>query len=197
MQNGRDIAPTVNRLLSLPFVLRLATRDAHPASHISFAANHPNAQPFTSTTTIVHPSDPSRTYETTLWPIHCVQGTSGAALVPELEQGNLDAVIDKGRAEKLEMYSAFYDPFQIEDSGVKRRLKEAGATHVYVVGLAGDYCVKATAVDSAKEGFVTYLVEEGTRCVEPGKWGDVKKELEGNGVKIVSIDGEEVATVRR
>lgn len=196
IKEGRDIAPTVNRLLTYPFALRLATRDAHPASHISFSANHPGTEPFTSTTTITHPSDPSRTYETTLWPVHCVQGTSGAALVPELDQSGLDAVVDKGKTESLEMYSAFYDPFRVEDTGLRRRLAEAGVTHVYVVGLAGEYCVKATAADAAGEGFVTYVVEEGTRCVDPGRWADVKRELAAGGVEVVPVDGAQVARVR-
>ena len=52
---GRSIAPILNNLLSLPFALKLATRDWHPRKHVSFASNHgPDAKPFTSTTTITH-----------------------------------------------------------------------------------------------------------------------------------------------
>src|SRR5271170_205 len=73
--NGRDIIPTVNKLLDLPFVIKIATKDWHPADHISFASNHTDKQPFTDLTTIINPSNAAETYETRLWPDHCIQNT--------------------------------------------------------------------------------------------------------------------------
>ncbi|KAK5987067.1 Nicotinamidase [Cladobotryum mycophilum] len=171
---GRDIAPIVNALLDLPFALKIATRDWHPRDHVSFAANHPGAAPFTSNYTIVNPADAAENYTTTLWPVHCVQGSSGAQLVPELNLREVDAVIDKGMNPTVEMYSAFYDPFRISDSGLAGMLHAAGITDVYVVGLAFDYCVKATAEHALGEGFGTYVVGEGTRAVDPGRWEGVR-----------------------
>lgn len=108
-------------------------------------------------------------------------------------------MVEKGQHPKVEMYSAFYDPLQkprVSDSGLAARLKEAGITHAYVVGLAADYCVKYTAIDAASEGFETYVVEEGTRAVDERVWeGEVKKELETKGVRIVKADGQEVRRV--
>lgn len=196
MPNGRDVLPTINTLLALPFPLKLATQDWHPPTHTSFSSNHPHSAPFTSTHTIAHPSDPSRSYATTLWPDHCVQGSPGAALLPGLRADLLHGVLKKGRREDVEMYSAFYDPFRLEDSGLAGRLRGEGVGTVFVVGLAGDYCVRATALDARGEGFEVVLVEEGTRCVDPGAWGRVKGELEGEGVKVVSVEGDEVARVR-
>lgn len=186
----------LNALLALPFALKLATRDFHPKSHISFASNHPSAKPYTSTTTITDPADPSRSYTTTLWPDHCVQLTPGAELAEELDQKLLDDVVDKGMISSVEMYSAFYDPFEVSDSGLAGRLKRNGVTHVFVVGLAADYCVKATAEDAAKEGFKTYIVEEATKPVAPEKWQEVREEIIKGGVKMVSMDGDEVAQVK-
>ncbi|KAI3392131.1 hypothetical protein diail_6143 [Diaporthe ilicicola] len=197
---GRDIAPTVNELLSLPsFATRIATQDWHPEDHISFAANHTAKQPFTDTITVVNPHNASESYETRLWPVHCVQGTRGAELVPELHAGDVDVVVKKGADARVEMYSAFYDPFEsprVSDSGLAATLRDKGVTHVYVVGLAFDYCVSATATDAAKEGFVTYVVEEGTRSVDAAGWDKCKEGLAAGGVKLVSMDGEEVQKLK-
>lgn len=198
--NGRDIAPTVNELLSLPsFGVRIATQDWHPAEHISFAANHTSKQPFTDSATVVNPHNASESYETRLWPVHCVQGTKGAELVPELRADGVDVVVKKGTDARVEMYSAFYDPFtspRVSDSGLAQTLRDKGVTHVYVVGLAFDYCVSATAADAAKEGFVTYVVEEGTRAVDAAGWEKCKEGLAGGGVKVVRMDGEEVQRLK-
>ena len=212
--DARAITAPVSHLLSLPFPLKLATRDWHPPSHISFAPNHhhqnappsskegeeaaPHPPPFTSTATITHPADPSLTYETTLWPVHCVADTPGAQLVqdPHLNlAARVDGIIDKGRDPRVEMYSAFYDPFRVEDSGLAARLRDARVTHVYVVGLAADFCVRATAEHAAEEGYTAYIVEEGTRPVMPDKWPACRDELVAKGVKMVSIDGDEVKRV--
>ncbi|KAL6859795.1 NAD(+) salvage pathway protein [Amphichorda felina] len=196
--DARAITAPVNHLLSLPFALKLATRDWHPPNHISFAPNHLSSQPFTSTTTVPHPSDPSRApYTTTLWPVHCVADSPGAQLVPDLHASLLDAVVDKGRDPRVEMYSAFYDPFRVEDSGLARTLRDAAVTHVYVVGLAADYCVKATAEDAVQEGFETYIVEEGTRPVVVDRWPECREQIVAKGVRMVSVEGEEVKRVER
>lgn len=96
------------------------------------------------------------------------------------------------------MYSAFYDPLErprCSDSGLAGVLREKGVSDVFVVGLAFDYCVRATAVDSAKEGFRTVVVGEGTRAVDAGAWEKVVGELRERGVEVVGVDGEEVARV--
>jgi nicotinamidase-related amidase len=110
----------------------------------------------------------------------------------------IDKVVEKGQVKEVEMYSAFYDPLEkprVSDSGLAGVLREKGVTDVYCVGLAFDYCVKCTAVDAAKEGFKTYVVGEGTRAVDPSVWEEVKGELRGKGVEVVSLDGEAVARV--
>lgn len=196
---GRATVAVVNRLLALPrFVLRVATKDWHPPDHISFASNHAGKQPFVDFATVTNPLNPDEpSYKTRLWPDHCVQHTPGAALVPDLDPSRyLDTVIEKGTNKDVEMYSAFYDPFtnpRVSDSGLAALLKERAVTHVYVVGLAADYCVRCTALDSLKEGFVTYIVEEGTRAVDAGAWPTQRTELAVAGVQMVHLDGPEVA----
>ncbi|RFU24754.1 hypothetical protein B7463_g11584, partial [Scytalidium lignicola] len=178
--------------------MKIATRDWHPSDHISFASNHPGASPYISTTTVINPSNPSETYESRLWPDHCIQGTSGAQLVPELDRSKIDAVVDKGMRKEVEMYSAFFDPLQkprISDSGLSGMLKSKGITDVYVVGLAADYCVKFTAIDAAKEGFRTFVIEEGTRAVDPGTWSETKAELSSQRVDVIDMASGELRKV--
>jgi nicotinamidase-related amidase len=148
---------------------------------------------------VVNPQNPSETYESLVWPVHCVQHSPGAELIPELDVSRLDRVIEKGTHPKVEMYSAFYDPLKaprVCDSGLAGTLKEAGVTDVYVVGLAADFCVKYTALDSQAEGFMTYVIEEGTRAVDTAGWADVRQEIERAGVKLVSVEGPEVRRLK-
>ncbi|KAK7472521.1 NAD(+) salvage pathway protein [Stygiomarasmius scandens] len=202
---GRTIASALNHLLSLPFTLKIATKDFHPQDHISFAENHsaPNNVPFTSFATITNPNNPDETYTTRLWPVHCVQGTSGAELDPELDVKNVDRVVVKGTDPRVEMYSAFEAPFRNPilkeaSSGMTELLREFEITDCFVVGLAMDYCVKSTAIDAKNEGFRSYIVKEGTKAVDSGPqgWGKTEVELEEAGVGLVSVNGAEVEKVK-
>lgn len=167
--------------------------------HTSFASSHPGKEAFTSFTTITNPENAAEKYESRLWPDHCVQGTKGAELVADLDLSKVNKVLEKGQRKEVEMYSAFYPPLsspRVGDSGLSTLLKEKGVTDVYVVGLAADYCVAATAEDAVKEGFKAWIVEEGTRPVAPEGWEAKKAELEENGVRVVGMEGEEVGRVR-
>jgi len=202
VQDGREIAPIVNHLLSLPFVLKVATKDWHPQDHISFASNHPPPKnvPFTSEVTIKNPHNPSETQTTRLWPDHCVQGTKGAELVPELDRAKIDHIIEKGQDKRVEMYSAFADPFispTVSKSDLEAVLKDKGMTHVYCVGLAMDYCVKFTAIHAAEAGFATFIINEGTKAVDPTSWDTVKSQLKQAGVEMVGADSKQVGEVAK
>lgn len=134
-----------------------------------------------------------------LWPVHCVQHTKGAELIPDLHLDKVDLIVEKGSDERVEMYSAFSDSFGNLTAGqggvnhdLAKLLREKDITDVYCVGLAGDYCVNYTALDSAKAGFKTYVIEEAQRCVDPSSWPDVKKNLQSNKVQVINEDSEEV-----
>lgn len=197
---GRDIATPINDLLSLPsFAIRIATQDWHPQDHVSFASNHTGKEPFSDFVTVVNPHNADEKYDTRLWPVHCVQNTKGAELIPELDATKVDEVLKKGKDSRVEMYSAFYDPFKsprVSDSGLVGILKDKGVTHVYVVGLAYDYCVKSTAIDAASEGFTTYVIEEATKAVAGAEWAECTTALEKQGVKVVRMNGDEVKRLR-
>ncbi|KAI9924722.1 NAD(+) salvage pathway protein [Aspergillus wentii] len=207
VEGGRSIAPVINSLLGLPgFVVRIATQDYHPLDHISFASNYPepNNKPYESFIEMTNPAPgkQSETKRQLLWPVHCVAGCKGASIISEIDTDKIDVYVKKGMDARVEMYSVFGDPFgnldpavtfQSVDVDIKSVLEESKITDVFIVGLAGDYCVKATAIDAAKAGYRTFVVEEGTRCVIPGKgWEETKRELSEAGVSVVGADGPEV-----
>ena len=196
--------PVINDLLRQSFVFKVATKDHHPRDHISFASNHEDKQPFTSFATIRNPNNLDEAYESRLWPDHCVVGTAGNELVKELDIEKVDLILEKGTDPRVEMYSVFRPPLtnpplRESESGLEGTLKEKGVTDVYFVGLAGDYCVRFSAIDCAKAkdaGWNTYVIEEGIRCVDPGAgWEEARAEMLDAGVKIVGIKDDIVQRI--
>ena len=151
---------------------------------------------------MTNPENTAETIMTAVWPVHCVQGTPGCDIIPEINAGEFDVVVEKGMSQGVEMYSAFADAFgnksRAASLDLAALLRSHSITHVYIVGLAGDYCVKCTALDAKKEGFVVLIVEEGIRSVDDGEngWGAAKETFLSTGVQLVSVDGPEVARVR-
>jgi nicotinamidase-related amidase len=115
-----------------------------------------------------------------IWPVHCVRDTPGAQLHPDLD-ARFDAIIDKGRAPDQEGYSGF------EDTPLEQLLRERGVDTVHIVGLALDYCVKATALAARAAGFDVVVHREATRAVEvaPGDGDRALEELRAAGVEVV------------
>lgn len=117
--------------------------------------------------------------------------------MPELDVSQVDAVVDKGMNPDVEMYSAFWDPLRVSVSELGGKLKEKRVTDVFVVGLAADYCVRATAESAVEEGYRTYIVEEGTRAVNKETWEtEGRQEVERRGISIVSAGGNEIQRVK-
>jgi nicotinamidase-related amidase len=96
------------------------------------------------------------------------------------------------------MYSAFADPYtkHVSQSGLAYLLRKEGVTDCFVVGLATDYCVKWTAIDAAKEGFKTWVIQEAIRGVDRGESEKTKNGFSDAGVTLVSLDGQEVTAVK-
>jgi nicotinamidase/pyrazinamidase len=103
------------------------------------------------------------------WPVHCVRDTWGAELHPDLEVVEDAPVVRKG-VDGGDGYSGFSvrDPVSGEESETElgRHLEAAGTRRVVVVGLAGDVCVKATALDARELGYEVIVPEAATRMVE-------------------------------
>jgi nicotinamidase/pyrazinamidase len=121
------------------------------------------------------------------WPVHCVAGTWGAELHPDLRvEGDR---VRKGTGGE-DGYSGFSmaDPVSGETSstGLAELLRDRGVERVVVVGLATDYCVKATALDGVRLGFDTTVVERAVRPVdlEPGDGARALGEMRAAGVAL-------------
>lgn len=203
IDGGRDLAPAINHLLSLPYTLKVATKDFHPHDHVSFHTSYddPNMKSFGSSAPITNPANPSETKEISIWPVHCVQDTEGAQLIPELDASKFDVILEKGKDKSVEMLSAFADVFRNKTAAasldLSGLLRSHGIDCVHVVGLAGDFCVKHTALDARKEGFKVFVINEGVRSVNEGSegWGATVETLQGAKVKIVSIGSPEITAL--
>ena len=85
--DGDQVIPIANRLMDC-FALVLATQDWHPVNHGSFAANHPGRQPG-------EVIDLNGIMQV-LWPVHCVQGSPGAAFSTQLHAERFQQGLSKG-----------------------------------------------------------------------------------------------------
>jgi nicotinamidase/pyrazinamidase len=101
-----------------------------------------------------------------------------------MSETDLDAVVDVGVGREDEGYSGF------EKSKLERLLRERGVDEVAVVGLATDYCVRASAIDAAALGFVTTVVTDAIRPVEvePGDGERALEEMQAAGAKLATSD---------
>lgn len=175
---GSEVVPIVNRLQQL-FELVVATLDWHPSNHCSFAANHPGKKPGDVMALNGVPQ--------ILWPVHCVQNTPGAAFVAGLNTRRVEKVFQKGTEPDIDSYSGFFDNGHRKATGLADYLRSRGTAEVFVVGLATDYCVKFTAIDSVHLGFKTHLIEDACRGVElqPGDVARALEEMRQAGVTIM------------
>ncbi|KAJ2918395.1 hypothetical protein MD484_g1998, partial [Candolleomyces efflorescens] len=165
---GASILPQVNSLIQLEtFEAKIATRDHHPANHVSFAKSHQGKTEFTSKIVIYHPEDVKELEgkEQVLWPVHCVADTHGAEFIPGLVTDRFDATIVKGVHPSIESYSGFKDIWGKKETELPGILNERGVTDVFYVGLAGDFCVKYTALDSVDYGFKTWVVVDAVKSI--------------------------------
>ena len=133
----------------------VATRDWHPAGHVSFAER----------------GGP--------WPVHCVAGTAGGALHPDVDRV-ADLVVSKGTDTEVDAYSGF------DRTPLAAVLRAAGITRVLVGSLATDYCVRATALDALREGFEVVVLRDAVRAVDvqPGDGDRALEEMRAAGAQI-------------
>ena len=135
-----------------------------------------------------HPPDtPHFEKDGGIWPVHCVRDTWGAAFHPGLVvEGE---VVRKGTGGE-DGYSGFTmrDPVSGDDAstGLDERLRAHEVESLVVVGLATDYCVKATALDAIRLRYPTTVVRDCIAAVdvEPGDGERALRELEAAGVTL-------------
>jgi nicotinamidase/pyrazinamidase len=114
------------------------------------------------------------------WPPHCVVGTDGVKLHPNLDRGPIEAVFDKGE------HAAAYSGFEGRGAhGVPLAdwLRDHDVDAVDVAGIATDHCVRATALDAVGNGFATRVLLHLTAGVTDGTTDAAIEELRAAGVE--------------
>ncbi len=175
---GDEVIPLANTLQN-HFELVLATQDWHPANHGSFATNHAGKKP----------GDRVELdgIEQILWPAHCVQETPGAEFAPSFDTKRIARVFQKGTDPRIDSYSTFLDNAHRKATGLGDYLKERSIKHVYLLGLALDYCVKYSALDARYLGFKTRVIVDACRgiALEPGDLDRALNEMNEVGATLV------------
>lgn len=161
--NGDDVISLANQLQSC-FDVIVATQDWHPKDHMSFASNHSGHQ--VGDVMVIN------NVSQVLWPVHCVQTTTGAEFHPQLDITRIHKTILKGTDKTIDSYSAFFDNAHLRSTGLGEYLKAQGINKIYIMGLATDYCVKYSCLDALHLGFEVSVIEDACRGVEL-KQGDV------------------------
>jgi len=158
---GAEIARAISaRLAEGGYEYAIATRDHHvdPGAHFS--------------------GDPDFV---DTWPAHCVVGTAGVSLHPNLDTSRIQAVFDKGE------YSAAYSGFEGFADGVSLPawLAERGVDCVEIEGIATDHCVRATALDAVRAGLATQVRLDLTAGVAAATVASALDELRAAGVELL------------
>jgi nicotinamidase/pyrazinamidase len=165
---GDQVIPVANRMMDRCDLV-VATQDWHPATHGSFATQHPGRK--------IGDVIDLNGLQQVLWPVHCVQGTRGAEFAPGLDRSRIGRVFQKGTDPAVDSYSGLYDNGHRKSTGLGEFLREQGVSDVFVMGLATDYCVKFTVLDALAAGFAAHLVQDGCRGVDL-KAGDSVRAIE-------------------
>jgi nicotinamidase/pyrazinamidase len=115
------------------------------------------------------------------WPVHCVVGTAGVEFHPALDTDRIEAVFEKGE------HAAAYSGFEGQAGGIRLAawLRMRDVSDVDVVGIATDHCVRATALDAAREGFATTVLLDLTAGVAAATTEAALGELRAAGVSLV------------
>jgi len=155
VRNGLKIIEPLNSIAAI-FTERsgmvIATQDWHPVNHASFAASHKDKKPYDTI-------DIGEVHNQVLWPIHCVQGSTGADFHKDLNSKSINLIIRKGFRRGLDAYSAFFENDRKTPTGLDGLLKSLSINTVVIGGLATDYCVLYSALDATTLGYKAVVVE--------------------------------------
>jgi nicotinamidase/pyrazinamidase len=155
--HGDEVVPVLNRWIAAAVAAGVpvyASRDWHPLHHLSFRESGGQ------------------------WPVHCVQDSDGARFHPDLRLPPSSVVVTKGARFDRDQYSAF------DETGLAIELRKRGVRRVWIGGLALDVCVRATALDAAREGFTAHLIADAARPVTPAGGDAALEDLRRAGVRV-------------
>lgn len=154
--DASQIVPLINAHQN-EFSEIIATKDWHPLHHKSFATEHPGRQ--------VGGRIILAGLQQTLWPVHCVEGSLGAAFHPGLNWHKFTKIIYKGQQEEVDSYSAFFDNAKRYQTDLHHYLQAKHISTLYIAGLATDYCVLFTCLDACELGYDVNVIVPACRAV--------------------------------
>jgi nicotinamidase/pyrazinamidase len=119
------------------------------------------------------------------WPPHCIQGTAGARFHPELRLPAEAVIVTKGEEPDRHGYSAF-EGHTPSGKALLADLREHGVTHLYVGGLATDYCVKHSVLDALSAGLRVTVLEDAVAGVDRDDSARALSEMRQHGANVVT-----------
>lgn len=159
IEDGHAVVPVLNEWIAAAVAAGVpvyASRDWHPADHLSFEPQGGR------------------------WPPHCIQDTKGAAFHPQLRLPENAILVTKGTRFDKDQYSAF------DDTGLASELRRRGVRRLWIGGLAEDVCVRATALGAREAGLEVCLIGAATRPVTPEGGQAAREEMAEAGVEILA-----------
>ena len=173
---GEKIIKPINKIIK-QYDLVIATKDWHPKNHISFASNHPDKK----IGDIINVNG----VDQVLWPDHCIQNSYGSDFPEQLDISKLAKVIYKGSDANIDSYSGFFDNGHFHSTGLSDYLKSNDINKIDYVGLATDYCLKYTAIDSVSEGFKTRVLINCIKGIEEKGCELALNEMKSKGIELI------------
>ena len=152
--SGDEVVAPLNRYIARFTAAGLpvfASRDWHPAQTVHFQSGGG------------------------LWPSHCVQDTPGAAFHADLQLPADAIIVTKGDDPTEDAYSAFQGR-AARGAGAAEALRGHGVGHLFVGGLATDYCVRSTVLDGLRAGFGATVLLDAIRGVNVAA-GDAERAI--------------------
>jgi nicotinamidase/pyrazinamidase len=175
--DGDAVIEVIHRIAP-KFVHIVLTQDWHPAGHSSFASAHARKRPFD----IVELNYGMQT----LWPDHCVQGSKGAEFHPALQLPQAELILRKGFRRRIDSYSAFFENDRWTPTGLAGYLQERSLTRVFLVGLAYDFCVGYSALDTRRVGLQAVVIRDACRAINlEGSVASIEAGFDQAGVMLI------------
>ena len=176
VSRGNDVIEPINEIIK-SYTLVVATKDWHPLNHVSFASNHPGKK--------IGDVIKVNNIDQVLWPNHCVQESKGSDFPATLNIKTINKIIYKGINSQIDSYSGFYDNGKIRSTGLSDYLKANNVTSIDFVGLATEYCVNFSVLDSIKEGFKTRVILKGIKGINLEESNKALNEMKSKGVDLL------------
>src|SRR6185369_11744973 len=124
-----------------------------------------------------------------IWPAHCLQGSPGASFHPDLRLPMGTVVLSKGIDPEQDAYSAF-EAVTEDGRTLEEVLTSQGVRHLYVGGLASDYCVRSSVLEALRLGFSVTVLSDGVAGVnvQPGDSARAVAEMGRAGAQFCTVD---------